>query len=63
MKKNNAYLMFGFLFIEYFILGLGESFFANIAMWIVIGIILGSTKTHNSQEDQIEVNKVGISND
>ena len=42
-KNRTRYLMIGFLFVEFVLLGLGESFFANIDLWMIIGIILGSS--------------------
>lgn len=49
IKKDNHYLMLGFVFIEFILLGLGESFFANIELWIIIGLLLGGK---NLQEDK-----------
>ncbi len=42
IKNESGYLMIGFLFVEFLLLGLGESFFANIGLWLVIGLLAGS---------------------
>lgn len=44
IKNKNYYSMFGFMFIEFLLLGLGESFFAKIEMWIIMGILCCSKK-------------------
>ena len=35
---------------EFVLLGLGESFFANIDLWMIIGILLGSRKIVDKTE-------------
>lgn len=52
IKNKTRYLMIGFLLIEFILLGLGESFFANIDLWIIIGIILGSRKNIDKPESE-----------
>lgn len=47
IKTECHYLLFGFIFIEIILLGMGESLFANIELWIVIGILLSSKKALN----------------
>ncbi len=50
IKKENTNLMIGFLFIGVLVLGLGESFFVNIELWILIGLLLSVRKTKKSPE-------------
>ena len=40
IKTQRHYSMISFLFIEFLFLGFGESFFANIELWIIIGFLL-----------------------
>lgn len=47
IKFECCYLLFGFVFIEIMLLGMGESLFANIELWIVIGILLNGKKLHS----------------
>lgn len=47
IKTESHYLLFGFIFIEIILLGMGESLFANIELWIVIGVLLGGIKAFN----------------
>ncbi len=42
IKKENDYLMMGFILIAFLLLSIGESFFANVEIWIIIGILIGS---------------------
>lgn len=46
-REKNGYLLMGFLFIEFFLLGIGESFLANIELWIIIGLLLGYPQVKN----------------
>lgn len=53
IKNKTRYLMIGFLFVEFVLLGLGESFFANIDLWMIIGIMLGSRKNIDKLELEV----------
>lgn len=45
IKDENYYLMIGFILIDFIILSFGESFFAKIGLWIIIGVLM-SGKNH-----------------
>lgn len=61
IKNKSHYLMIGFLFIGLLLLGLGESFFANVELWIIIGLLLGGK---NILEEKVSENnnRTGQSN-
>ena len=50
IKHRTEYLMIGVLLVEFILLGMGESFFANISLWIVIGLLVGSRKNIDNPE-------------
>lgn len=45
IKAEDNYLLIGFLFVGVLLLSLGESFFINIELWILIGLLLSKIKT------------------
>lgn len=45
IKREHSGLMFGFVLISLLLLGLGESLFANISLWIIIGLLMGVKET------------------
>ena len=49
MNKSN-YIVISFLLFEFLLLSLGESFFAKVELWIVIGMLLGCSQTQNILE-------------
>ncbi len=53
IKNETCYLMIGFLFINFLLLSLGESFFAKIELWIVIGLLL----SNKMMLDESNINK------
>lgn len=55
IKNESAYALFGFVLFEFLLLGLGESFFANIELWLIIGLLLGGKKTFHENE-KTEIN-------
>lgn len=49
IKMNNSnYLVISFLLFEFLLLSLGESFFAKVELWIVIGLLLGCSQSQNN---------------
>jgi O-antigen ligase len=58
IKHESGYLMFGFVLVVLLLLGLGESLFANIELWIIIGLLFGIRTPDEEIEEEQETEHV-----